>query len=354
MRITIRSERMDAGGVHNDRKFKMENVSHIDKSRSKDNMYWNYQHDDSRTFKEIEVDFYRKHFTAHLKRQHLENLKNYKKDRDLTVLQYYKRKNHRPEDMILQLGDMINHASAEDLWKCALEYAEQFDRKYGKYCKILTMALHVDEATPHVHIRRAWIGHDKWGNEHESQTQALKEYCLENQMNNHSKSKYSNPKTRFTHDERDMFVDICKGMLPDIEFETSPRENRPRIPTDLYKKVSKEVEKNYSEALELMEHTRVRLMHEIQNLQENIKKEEEAKALAQKELDEANERARYATEQTIRTEQMIYSIFEHEPALRRKYREKMDAFKKLARDDRRRRDIIKQMYNEEFGRTISK
>ncbi len=347
MRITIRSERMDTGGVHNDRHFELENASHIDKEKSKNNIYWNYLGDPDVSFKDAEVDFYRKHFSAHLKRQKFENMKHYKKGRDLTVLQYYKRKNHCPEDVILQLGDKTNHASAEDLWKCAQEYAETFDRKYGKYCKILTMALHVDEATPHVHIRRAWIGHDRWGNEHESQAQALKELCLENQMNDKSRSKYINPKTRFTHDERELFVNICKEQLPEIEFEVNPREKRPRISTNLYKKVAQDVEKNYQKSFEMMEHTRLRLEHEVKTLEDNVKREEEARK-------KAEEDARIAREQTIRTEQMIYSIFEHEAALRRKYRDKMDAFKKLDRNDRKRRDIIKEMYQAEFGRNILK
>ena len=106
--------------------------------------------------------------------------------------QFYKSVYSRPEDKILQIGNINDNVDPDTLWKCAEAYRDKFNELYGDHCKILDMAMHLDEDTPHVHIRRVWIVQDKEGLERVNQTEALKEMDI-------LRPDPSKPETRFNN-----------------------------------------------------------------------------------------------------------------------------------------------------------
>ena len=101
---------------HNDRRFDVENREHIDAERTKFNVYYRVK-----TIDGI-----------------LTNTKTC------------------PEETLLQLGNIDGIVSADVLAQISAEYFEEFNKRYGSHVHILDWALHLDEATPHIHERHVF------------------------------------------------------------------------------------------------------------------------------------------------------------------------------------------------------
>lgn len=57
---------------------------------------------------------------------------------------------------MIQLGN-IDHAVTQDvLAKVSAEFFDEFNKRYGSHIHILDWALHLDEATPHIHERHVF------------------------------------------------------------------------------------------------------------------------------------------------------------------------------------------------------
>ena len=237
MKVTSRNARADKNGRHNDRNFAIEKAEHIDKTRSTRNQYFVYNDDMMHTFQEIEYNYYDEHFSTHIEEQNKRNIESRNTKRNKTIEDYVKNKNSRPEDKILQIGDMFNHISGDKLWECALEYQRAFDAKYGDHCKIVDMALHMDEATPHVHVRRVWLAKDDYGHECVGQNKALHDMGFERPDMSKPEGRYNNAKMTFSAMDRDLFLDICKER--GIEVETERRKGKEKhIPLEMFRELN--------------------------------------------------------------------------------------------------------------------
>ncbi len=233
MKLTFRNARMDKSGKHNDRNFNLDYAEHIDRDRLCLNRYWVYNGNNIDTFEEIEKLFYSEYFSQHLEIQIESNKKHRNNNRIKSIEEYYRSVRYRPEDQLLQIGNIREHVPAEKLWECALEYAERFDEKYGDHCKILDMALHLDEATPHVHIRRAWIAKDENDFYCVNQSKALEEMGIERPYPDRPTSKHNNAKITFTHNDRQLMLEICREK--GIELEGFDRTPKKHLSTEQYK-----------------------------------------------------------------------------------------------------------------------
>lgn len=224
MTITTHNGREDVNGRHNDRHFDVTKAKHIDPNRVKDDIFWTYN-GSLDSFRNVEVDFYKQHFDTYLHNRNEKCVAQKKKDRVLTMEEYSKRAHSRPEDRIMQIGDIYEHATGQELWECVLDYQKRFDEMYGDNCKILDMALHMDEATPHVQLRRVWIAHDKDGNEYVNQGDALAEMGISRPNPNEPEGKRNNAKIPFTQMERELFRQVCieHGLEIDPDRETKAK-----------------------------------------------------------------------------------------------------------------------------------
>lgn len=151
---------------HNDRRFDVENSEHIDAERTKMNVYWDcYQgyslpnDKDERarfTFTEIEKAYYVEKYSDHVDGQNERNRKARHYDRVKTIDAILENNKTCPEETLLQLGNMDGAVSADVLAQVSAEYFEEFNRRYGSHVHILDWALHLDEATPHIHERHVF------------------------------------------------------------------------------------------------------------------------------------------------------------------------------------------------------
>ena len=235
MKVTIRSAKMDKDGRHNDRNFDVESASHIDRERMGLNRYYTYNGNTELSFLDLEKEFYKTHFSDYIDSQNERNIKAGHKDRNRTLDEYFHNKRTRPEDVILQIGDVDEHATDDELWECAMKYKEKFQDTFGDRCVILDMALHVDEATPHVHVRRVWISEDERGLESVNQTKCLRDMDIMLPDGSKPDDRYNNRKITFSQMERDMFLQICED--EGFEIERTPGERKRHLSLDAYKEM---------------------------------------------------------------------------------------------------------------------
>ena len=214
---------------HNDRRFDVENSEHIDAERTKMNVYWDcYQgyslpnDKDERarfTFTEIEKAYYVEKYSDHVDGQNERNRKARHYDRVKTIDAILENNKTCPEETLLQLGNMDGAVSADVLAQVSAEYFEEFNRRYGSHVHILDWALHLDEATPHIHERHVFDAVNQYGELCPQQDKALEELGFELPKPNEKKGKYNNRKMVFDEECRKLFISICQnhGLTIDVE-----------------------------------------------------------------------------------------------------------------------------------------
>lgn len=228
MKVTCRSGRYDISGKHNDRNFNLNYADHIDQNRMEDNKYYTYDNDYSLTLADNELRFYKAKFGEHIQEQNEKNNAARKSSRNKTVQSYHRSDNTRPEDVWLQVGDKNEHISGEQLWEIANEYRKQFEAQYGSHCKILNMSLHMDEETPHVHVRRVWMSQDSKGKLCVGQNKALKDLGIERPNPEQKSGKFNNAKMTFTMSDQKMFYDICREHGLDVDAPPAKTDKNKR------------------------------------------------------------------------------------------------------------------------------
>lgn len=183
---------------HNDRRFDVENSEHIDAERTKMNVYWdcyqgyslqNDKDEQARfTFTEIEKAYYVEKYSDHVDGQNERNRKARHYDRVKTIDAILENNKTCPEETLLQLGNMD--------W-----------------------ALHLDEATPHIHERHVFDAVNQYGELCPQQDKALEELGFELPKPNEKKGKYNNRKIVFDEECRKLFISICqnRGLTIDVE-----------------------------------------------------------------------------------------------------------------------------------------
>lgn len=240
MKLSSHNARVDSAGLHNDRNFDISYAPHIDGEKTAENKYWTYNGETEKPLNEIEFEYYQAHFSKYVNRQNELNRKSGHSERNRTIKQFFKAKHTRPEDKIIQIGDKNEHPDPELLWECALEYQRRFSEIFGSNCKILDMSLHVDEATPHIHIRRVWTYEDERGIEKVGQTRALEQLGIMERDTSKGTGRFNNSKITFTAQERELIREICKEK--GIELEADAPAKRKHLSVPEYKELAEDLE----------------------------------------------------------------------------------------------------------------
>lgn len=303
MKLSFRACKVDSSGRHNDRNFDLSKAPHIDPSLCENNRYYTYNGEYDKPFRQIELEYYEKTFGRTIKKQNEKNKAAGHSERNKTVKQYYSSDKTRPEDMIIQVGKRGDHISAEQLWNCAMEYKNRLESAYGDNCKILTMALHVDEpdpktgdATPHVHIRRAWTAHKTENELAFSQDGALKELGIP--VSNGSEKLHTRQVT-FTQIDKEMFRTICSERSIELEPEPtdSARSRRQHLSVPEFKETMQELEElerkcnAAKDELEKLEPEKQEIDQTISDMEEFLKGVEFQNRFLQQ-LEEAKDKSR--------------------------------------------------------------
>ena len=227
MRATRHNGRSGSHGTynvkHNDRNFDVKNSDHIDEVRTQENVYWDcYQgtvEERTLTFSEVEKKFYEEHYGGHVEAQNLRNEEVRHAERNRTIDDVLQNKNTCPEETLLQLGNIDKTVDASTLIKISQEYFDEFDKKFGSNIHILDWALHLDEATPHIHERHVFDAKNQYGEICPMQDKALEELGIQLPDPNKPKGRYNNRKMTFDATCRELFLKICKKHGLEMEME---------------------------------------------------------------------------------------------------------------------------------------
>lgn len=200
---------------HNDRSGRA--GEHIKTERTPENRKW--QVHPELTFEQEERLFYREHFTEWLEERNERARAARHPERVKDVGDLLKGRQTRPEEVILQVGDVDSHIDADKLWEAARRLIATLEYKYP-LMRSLDYAMHLDEATPHLHWRRVWTYHDDAGHLAIGQEKALQELGVPLPHPDQAPSRYNNRKMTFTADARETWLDICRDL--GISIDTTP------------------------------------------------------------------------------------------------------------------------------------
>ena len=242
MKLTRHNGRSGKHGTynprHNDRRFDVENSEHIDAERARQNVYWdcyrgftthefreNPEQPDF-SFEEIERMFYYEHYGGHVEAQNARNEKTRHTERNRTVEDLLKNNKTCPEETLYQIGTMEQSVPPEVLFQIVTEFQEEFDRRFGSHVHIIDWALHLDEATPHIHERHVFDCENRYGELCPQQEKALEELGVPLPKPDKPKGRNNNRKQTFDAICRTLLFDICRrhGLHLDQEPSYGGRE----------------------------------------------------------------------------------------------------------------------------------
>lgn len=236
MKLTRHNGRSGKNGVynpkHNDRNFKIENSEHIDPELAKKDFLWDcYQgfattemrdrEDLSSRFEKVEQAFYSQRYFDYCDGQHERNFKRGHTERDRTTEDLRLSKKTCPEESIIQIGTKEEHVDPVVLLKIASKYFSEFEKRFGTNVHILDWALHLDEATPHIHERHVFDVVNQYGEVQPAQDKALEALGVTLPYPDKPKSKTNNRKVMFDSICRTMLFDICKEHGLELDEEPS-------------------------------------------------------------------------------------------------------------------------------------
>lgn len=276
MRVTSHNGRSGKHGSynpkHNDRQFDVAKSEHIDEVRAMENVYWDYQRgyrypkqeNDGISFEEIELQFYKEMYGEYVANQNARNEMNRHPERNRSIEDLYHNDKTCPEETIYQIGNIDVSVSAETLLKIAEEFLLEREEMFGSHVKLLDFALHVDEATPHIHERHVFHCKNKYGELCPQQEKALEEMGVPLPNPDKPKGRTNNRKMTYDATCRQILLNICKrhGLLVEekaiyggqkyLEKNDYIVEKQKKTITSLQKKVEV-LEEKTNEADELIE-----------------------------------------------------------------------------------------------------
>ena len=230
LRVSQHSGRQGSA-KHNDRSFLMgrsdswrqEHAPHIDTARTGQNVCWTW---DGQT--DVEASERAWYAEAYQQAQEQTNARYRREghaDRCKTTDQLYEGRLTRPEELILQVGKQTDAIDPADLAQAVdryLDKLDEWDTAHGGHMHVLSIALHVDEASPHLHIRRVWDYTDRDGLCRLGQAKALEAAGVPLPDPSKPTGRYNNRKMSFDAQARSWWQEACKEQGWEIETEARP------------------------------------------------------------------------------------------------------------------------------------
>lgn len=217
--------------AHNDRSFLRdkgaqevrEMAPHIRADAMQENTVWSAGGEGD--FREHELAFYRERYSAAVEATNARYRAQGHPERCRTIEKLYTGAQTRPEEMILQIGNRDEGADPRDFELAVQEYLrrlEEWNSAHGGHMHILNYAIHQDETSPHVHIRRVWDYTDKDGIVRLGQNKALQAAGVDLPHPDKAEGRYNNRKIKFDAMSRGLWQEIARGMGYEIETEPRP------------------------------------------------------------------------------------------------------------------------------------
>ena len=203
MRTTQHSSREWGLARHNDRDFDITHADHIDPGKQKENSYLNVYRDKNMTFQEAELKFYTEAFADLLQDMNARAVAARHAERCKTPADLLKSKKTAPEEVIYQIGNKDDTVDPNQLIAVYNEFNAWHRERFGHHIKRLDVALHLDEQTPHVHVRQVWTYRHPAGYLAIGQEKALKQLGYQLPEPGAKESRTNNRKIVYTRECRE-------------------------------------------------------------------------------------------------------------------------------------------------------
>ena len=215
MRLTKHNGRKNKSGVyrvkHNDRNFDLDKAEHIDKEKTKDNVYWHCYGEEKLTFEEAELKFYKENFGDMLEAKNARYIKQRHPERVQSMEKMIKNEKFCPEETLFYIGKKGDTVDKDTLISVFDDYKNWHEEEYPNI-KFLDWSFHGDEpnGAPHIQERHVWTFTDEAGNLSIGQNKALSEMNIQAPAPDKPINKNNNAKMTYTADTREKLFEICK------------------------------------------------------------------------------------------------------------------------------------------------
>ena len=256
LRVSQHSGRQGSA-KHNDRTFVTgrgqdwieEHASHIDQERSENNLYTTW--DGNPNFEESERHYYEQTYQDGLDATNAHYRHEGHADRCKSIDDLYTGKLTRPEEMILQIGDRSSGIDGQKFKAAVEDYLGRlavWNDEHGGHMIFLTAAIHLDEGSPHAHIRRVWEYQDAAGHTRLGQNKALQAAGIEPPQPGKPLGRYNNRKMSFDAMARGIWQETCREHGFDIETEARPGMRHKEKRDFIYDQMTAEIDTARQEA----------------------------------------------------------------------------------------------------------
>ena len=209
MRATQHSGRMGSAR-HNDRNFDLDKASHVKQAYTSQNRYFCCY--SGMSFSEAERTFYANNFGGMIQDINQRAKESRHPERETNPEKLLSSKKTMPEEVIFQIGDKdtVHDVSAEQLLAVFDNFREWHRQKFGNHVKTLNIALHMDETTPHIHLRQVWVYEHEKGFRAIGQHKALQQMGYELPDPTKARGRNNNLKQVYTAECREKWLDLCQ------------------------------------------------------------------------------------------------------------------------------------------------
>lgn len=342
LRVSQHSGR-SGSAKHNDRSFmngrsaewREEHAPHIDMTRTNGNILWTWN--GTEDMETSEREWYSETYRDALERTNERYRHEGHADRCKTPDDLYKGRLTRPEEMILQVGKHVDDIDPAQLKAAVDRYIDALDawnEAHGGHMHILSIALHADETSPHVHIRRVWDYTDRDGLTRLGQAKALEAAGVPLPDHGKSVGRYNNRKMSFDAMARGWWQECCRAQGWEIETEARPDMRHKDKAEYVYGQIAAEIDTVTAQA----DRSRQEAAQADQIRQEATRQAEAARM----ELEAIEERTRALTAAEVERMAQSHRGFLGLRLVRSDDWERVISTAKTAEDATRRADAIEQ------------
>lgn len=232
VRVSQHSGRVGSA-THNDRSFledmtpreREEKAPHIRVGETHKNRTWSIGRAGDGDLKDRELTFYRERYSSGLEETNRRYRRQGHPERCRTIEQIYVGQKTRPEEMILQIGDRETDVDPETFSRAVIEYLRQLEAwnsAHGGHMHILNVCIHLDETSPHAHIRRVWDYTDKGEHIRLGQNKALRAAGIPLPHPDKPEGRYNNRKITFDTMARGIWQEVVREHGYEVETEPRP------------------------------------------------------------------------------------------------------------------------------------
>ena len=228
MKVSYHNSKKYNNPKHNDRNFDVSKAEHINRDAMHLNRYSCVY--PGMDFESAEIRFYEETFKKYVEQSKALAAKYRHPERETTAEKLRTDVRTRPEETIIQIGDIgdpvPDHKTLTRIFDELQAYSDRITRGH---CKVIDAALHMDEATPHIHYRKVWVYEEK-GVKKIGQDKSLERAGIERPHPEKPKSKWNNRKITYDRMMREKLQELCKERGLDIDVVPEP--HRPHLEKD--------------------------------------------------------------------------------------------------------------------------